>query len=76
MTEHEWDRKLHIDTLGRDDSKEDNYHYPYEPTPYSVLKRLAESGYITKEHYVVDYGCGKGRINFFSDDSSRNLFRR
>lgn len=65
MTEHEWDRKLHIDTLGRDDSKEDNYHYPYEPTPYSVLKRLAESGYITKENYVIDYGCGKGRVGFF-----------
>lgn len=65
MTEKDWDKKLKIDTCGRVDAHEDEYHYPYEPTPYSVLERLAESGYIGKENKVIDYGCGKGRVGFF-----------
>lgn len=65
MTEQQWDRKLNIDTIGRDASKEDFYHYPYEPTPYSVLERLVQSGYLSKENIVIDYGCGKGRVGFF-----------
>lgn len=65
LTEKDWDKKLNIDTCGRDASKEDDYHYPYEPTPYSVLERLVESGYITEENHVIDYGCGKGRVGFF-----------
>ena len=60
-----WDRKLNIQTTGRDDSAADAYHHPYEPTPYSVLERLAESGYIECDNVVVDYGCGKGRVGFF-----------
>lgn len=65
MTDYEWDKKLKIETGGRDDSHEDEYHYPYEPTPYSVLERLAESGYINQGDKVIDYGCGKGRVGFF-----------
>lgn len=60
-----WDRKLKIQTVGRDDSMEDVYHHPYESTPYCVLERLAESGYIQRENSVVDYGCGRGRVGFF-----------
>lgn len=41
-----WDKLLKIRTTGRDDSKADQYRYPYEPTPYSVLERLANSGLI------------------------------
>ena len=59
------DKKLKIQTTGRDDYKADDYHHPYEPTPYAVLERLAESQYITQEHIVVDYGCGKGRVGFY-----------
>ena len=51
MTEHEWDRKLNIDTIGRDASAEDAYHHPYEPTPYSVLEGLADSDYLSEENY-------------------------
>lgn len=65
MTEQQWDKLLKIKTTGRDDSKSDPYHYPYEPTPYSVLERLAQSGYIRKQNTLVDYGCGKGRVGFF-----------
>ena len=68
MTEYEWDKKLKIHTVGRDASNEDNHHYPYEPTPYVVLERLAESGYINVNTLLVDYGCGKGRVGFFLND--------
>lgn len=61
----EWDRLLKIRTGGRDDTGSDSYRYPYEPTPYAVLERLANSGYIRKENTVLDYGCGKGRAVFF-----------
>lgn len=64
-TEQRWDKLLHIRTSGRDDSHSDQYRYPYEPTPYTVLQRLADSGYIRKHNLLLDYGCGKGRVDFF-----------
>jgi len=63
--ENIWDRLLKVKTTGRDDSNSDQYRYPYEPTPYSVLERLANSGFIGKKDVVLDYGCGKGRVDFF-----------
>ena len=63
--ENQWDKLLQIKTTGRDDSNADQYRYPYEPTPYSVLERLANSGLIRKRDVVLDYGCGKGRVEFF-----------
>lgn len=63
--ENSWDKQLQIKTTGRDDSNSDQYRYPYEPTPYSVLERLANSGLIRKKDVLLDYGCGKGRVDFF-----------
>ena len=63
--ENTWDKLLQIKTTGRDDSNSDTYRYPYEPTPYGVLERLANSGLIRKKDVVLDYGCGKGRVDFF-----------
>ena len=63
--ENAWDKLLQIKTTGRDDSNSDQYRYPYEPTPYPVLERLANSGIIRKKDVVLDYGCGKGRVDFF-----------
>ena len=63
--ENTWDKLLQIKTTGRDDSNSDQYRYPYEPTPYPVLERLANSGFIRKKDVVLDYGCGKGRVDFF-----------
>lgn len=63
--ENTWDKLLQIKTTGRDDSNADQYCYPYEPTPYCVLERLANSGLIRKKDVVLDYGCGKGRVDFF-----------
>ena len=64
-SEKYWDEKLQIHTCGRDDSAEDANHFPYEPTPYTVLQRLAEEGGIGKDQHVIDYGSGKGRAAFF-----------
>ena len=63
--EHNWDKLLQISSIGRDESNADAYHHPYEPTPYCVLERLAESGFFGVEDVVLDYGCGKGRVGFF-----------
>ena len=73
MTENEntWDKLLQIKTTGRDDSNSDQYRYPYEPTPYSVLERFANSGLIRKKDVVLDYGCGKGRVDFFLSYQTR-----
>ena len=65
MNDAEWDKLLRIRTTGRDDSHADQHCYPYEPTPYSVLERLAASGFVTKKNVLVDYGSGKGRVDFF-----------
>ena len=67
MTENEknWDAHLGIQTTGRDDVNSDQYRYPYEPTPYCVLERLADCGLIGSGDVVLDYGCGKGRVDFF-----------
>ena len=48
------DAKLHIDTVGRNDSFSTDHLYPYEPTSYPVLDRLIESGYITGTDWVLD----------------------
>ena len=38
---------------------------------YGVLERLANSGYIRKKDVVLDYGCGKGRVDFFLSYQTR-----
>lgn len=65
MEDKELEKLLGIKTTGRDDTRADSYNYPYEPTDYCVLKRLAESGYIGKKNHLIDYGCGKGRVSFY-----------
>ena len=64
-SENTWDKLLQIQTTGRDETNADEYHHPYEPTPYTVLERLADSGFFGKDDVVLDYGCGKGRVGFF-----------
>ena len=67
MADHEqnWDKLLQIHTIGRDETNADEYHHPYEPTSYRVLSRLVEADLIREEDVVLDYGCGKGRVDFF-----------
>ena len=63
--EQSWDKLLQIKTGGRDDTNADQYHHPYEPTPYAVLERMAASGLFRETDTVLDYGCGKGRVGVF-----------
>ena len=62
------DAKLNIHTVGRDESCANTQIMPYEPTPYSVLERLCESGLITEKDRVIDYGSGKGRAAIYLYD--------
>ncbi|MDD4772368.1 MAG: methyltransferase domain-containing protein [Eubacteriales bacterium] len=73
MKKHEktWEKLLNMNTAGRDDTWSDQYFYPYEPTPYPVLERLADSELIIKNDVVLDYGCGKGRVGFFLSYQTR-----
>ena len=70
--EKDWDKLLQIKTDGRDDTKSDHYRFSYEPTPYSVLERLAESGLVGENDVVLDYGCGKGRVGFFLSHQTKS----
>lgn len=70
-SEKTWDKLLKIKTTGRDDTRSDQYRYPYEPTPYLVLERLANSGLIRKSDVILDYGCGKGRVGFYLSYQAR-----
>ena len=63
--EHAWDTLLQIKTTGRDETGADEYHHPYEPTSYKVLERLVGYSLIEKDDVILDYGCGKGRVDFF-----------
>lgn len=63
--EKEWDKKLNITTCEHNNDNEDYVHHAYEPTPYSVLHRLVESGYLDDAHKLIDYGCGLGRVGFY-----------
>ena len=69
--EIQWDKLLKIKTTGRDDSNSDQYRYPYEPTPYCVLEKLANSGLISKKNILLDYGTGKGRVCFYLSYQTR-----
>lgn len=40
-------------------------YYPYEPTPYSALEELFQHYEVKKSDRIVDFGSGKGRLNFY-----------
>jgi SAM-dependent methyltransferase len=66
MKEHYYDKLLNIKTSGyqKDHNKSIHYH-PYEPTPYSALEKLFEMYKLKNTDRIVDFGCGKGRLNFY-----------
>lgn len=65
MKEQYYDKLLHIKTAGHQGYPTDLHYYPYEPTPYHALEQLFEKYKVTDSRRLVDFGCGKGRLNFF-----------
>lgn len=66
MREHDYDELLNIRTSGDQKGFNQSFHYHrYEPTPYSALESLFKTYEIKPEDRVVDFGSGKGRLNFF-----------
>lgn len=66
MNEQYWEQFLHIKTNG------DQALFPtdisihrYEATPYSDFELLFDHFEFQTNAYVIDFGCGKGRLNFF-----------
>ncbi|EKN66715.1 methyltransferase [Neobacillus bataviensis LMG 21833] len=69
MKEYYYDKLLNIKTKGNrrgggPANKLLHYH-PYEPTPYSALEELFRHYEVKSSDRVVDFGCGKGRLNFY-----------
>jgi SAM-dependent methyltransferase len=66
MNEQFYDHLLQIKT-GRDDNRlhKSFLYHRYEPTPYSALDTLFSEYELKSHDRVVDFGCGKGRLNFY-----------
>ena len=66
MDEQYYEKLLNIKTSGEQKIFNNSLHYNrYEPTSYSVLEILSKQYNFTAEDNIVDFGCGKGRLNFY-----------
>lgn len=66
MKERAYDELLNIKTAGDQRGFNDSFHYHrYEPTPYRALDMLFKQYELKSSDSVVDFGCGKGRLNFY-----------
>ncbi|MCM3669723.1 class I SAM-dependent methyltransferase [Mesobacillus maritimus] len=66
MKEYYYEKLLNIKTQeGKKGIHKSIHYHPYEPTPYSALEELFEQYKVTKDDRIVDFGSGKGRLNFF-----------
>jgi SAM-dependent methyltransferase len=66
MKELKYDELLNIETEGNQRGYNKSFHYHrYEPTPYQALEKLFAEYELTSSDHIVDFGCGKGRLNFF-----------
>jgi SAM-dependent methyltransferase len=67
MKEQDYDRLLHIKTEGGQQGFTRSFHYHrYEATPYSALDILFQDYKLAGTDRLVDFGCGKGRLVFYS----------
>lgn len=66
MQEQYYEKLLNIKTTGEQkwNSKTIHYH-PYEPTSYSALETLFQQYKVESDDYIIDFGCGKGRLIFY-----------
>lgn len=66
MKEQFYDELLNIKTCGDQKGFNKSFHYHrYEPTPYHALEKLFTKYELKNSDRIVDFGCGKGRLNFY-----------
>lgn len=66
MKEYYYEKLLNIKTTGDQQGFNQSLQYHrYEPTPYLALEELLENYELKSSDRIVDFGCGKGRLNFF-----------
>ncbi|WP_223703544.1 methyltransferase [Sutcliffiella deserti] len=66
MIEHNYDKLLNIKTTQQQKGFHPSFHYHrYEPTPYQALDAFSKQYEWKETARVVDFGCGKGRLNFY-----------
>ncbi len=69
ITEHYGDKRLGIETSDVPCLKDVVGLYKdgnaYQPTPYQLLKKMADYLKLNPEDVFIDFGCGKGRVIFF-----------
>ncbi|EES50698.1 SAM-dependent methyltransferase [Clostridium botulinum] len=66
MEEQYYENILNIKTSGKQELEEaTRYYNRYEPTDYQALNKLFEEYKLNNTDSVVDFGCGKGRLNFY-----------
>ncbi|MEW9108722.1 MAG: SAM-dependent methyltransferase [Cytobacillus gottheilii] len=67
LKEEQYEAKLNISTSDQQLSVISSFHYHrYEPTPYRALDELFKHYQLSPSDHLVDYGCGKGRLNFYT----------
>ncbi|QJW47594.1 methyltransferase [bacterium BFN5] len=66
MDEQYYEKLFNIKTSGEQKIFNQSSHYHrYEPTAYSLLELLSKQYHFTAADHIVDFGCGKGRLNFY-----------
>lgn len=66
MDEQYYEKLLNIKTSGEQKVFNQSSHYHrYEATAYSLLALLSKQYDFTAVDHIVDFGCGKGRLNFY-----------
>jgi SAM-dependent methyltransferase len=66
MNEQQFDRLLNVRTTGQQKGFMPSLHYHrYEPTPYEALELFFQEYELNRHDQIVDFGCGKGRLNFY-----------
>ena len=66
MNEQYYEKLLNIKTSGEQKIFNESIHYNrYEPTAYAALEVLSKNYTFMDADSIVDFGCGKGRLNFY-----------
>lgn len=69
MNENDYDDFLNIKTTGKQTHYNDSFHYnKYEETNYHSLDILFKDFKVNENDCIVDFGCGKGRLNFYANN--------